>query len=127
MIRETKKKQRAFKIGIFTVVLVVSVITMLKSVVDCSPILFVRIGQEAVGSIDFKLQSPLESNAMISGDVNYYAIDPFNNPFKIKRDKGWPFPDNEADMPKPDPDPPENYHGELVASTEKDGLGGKEL
>ena len=53
LIRETKKKQRAFQIGIFTVFLVVTVITMLKSVVDCSPILFVKIGQDAVGAIDF--------------------------------------------------------------------------
>ena len=58
LMRETKKKQRAFKIGIFTVILVVTVITMLKSVIDCTPILFVKIGQDAAGAIDFKLQSP---------------------------------------------------------------------
>ena len=38
------KKPTAFKIGVFTVFLVVMCITMLKSVVDSSPILFVKIG-----------------------------------------------------------------------------------
>ena len=42
---EIQKKPSAFKIGIFTVFLVVMVITMLKSVVDSAPILFVKIGQ----------------------------------------------------------------------------------
>ena len=75
------KKQRAFKIGIFTVFLVVMIITMLKSVVDSSPILFVRIGQMAVGAIDFKLQAPTKPNAMIDGNVNFYNINPFDNPY----------------------------------------------
>jgi len=41
---EMTKKPSAIKIGIFTVFLVVMVITMLKSVVDSAPILFVNIG-----------------------------------------------------------------------------------
>ena len=40
---------------------------------------------------------------MINGDVNYYAIDPFNNPFQIDRDDWWPFSDPGAAPPKPDP------------------------
>jgi hypothetical protein len=81
LIRETGKKQRAFRIGIFTVFLVVMVITMLKSVVDCTPILFVRIGQDAAGAVDYQLQAPSKGNAMIKANVNFYDIDPFNNPF----------------------------------------------
>ena len=41
---ETMKKPTAFKIGVFTVFLVVMVITMLKSVVDSAPILYVKLG-----------------------------------------------------------------------------------
>lgn len=81
MIVEQTKKQRALKIGIFTVFLVVMVITMLKSVVDCSPIIFVKIGQDQVGAIDFSMTSPNGGNAELDGNVNFYAIDPFHNPF----------------------------------------------
>ena len=65
--------------------LVVTVITMLKSVVDSTPILFVKIGQETAGAIDFKMSARLKGANMIKGNVNYYAIDPFDNPFKVKR------------------------------------------
>ena len=44
LIQEQTKKARAFKIGIFTVFIVVMVITMLKSVVASSPLVFVKIG-----------------------------------------------------------------------------------
>ena len=53
MIQEQSKKMRAFKIGVVTVFIVVMVITMLKSVVASSPLLFVKIGQISVGAIDF--------------------------------------------------------------------------
>ena len=43
---EQSKKQRAMKIGIFTIFLVVMIITMLKSVVDSAPIIFVKMGQD---------------------------------------------------------------------------------
>lgn len=52
---EIYKKPTSFKIGVFTVFLVVMVITMLESVVDSAPILFVKLGQEEVGAIDFTL------------------------------------------------------------------------
>ena len=96
LLRDTVKKQRACQIGIFTVFLVVMVITMLKSVIDCSSILFVRVGQEAVGTVDFQLTAPVKSNAMLNANVNYYNIDPFNNPYKIKRSDNWPFPTDDV-------------------------------
>ena len=46
LVSETQKKPNACKIGIFTVFLVVMVITMLKSVVDSAPILYVKLGQD---------------------------------------------------------------------------------
>lgn len=57
------------------------VITMLKSVVASSPLLFVKIGQDTVGAIDFQLAG--ETNGLINANTNYYNIDPFNNPFAI--------------------------------------------
>jgi len=63
------------RIGIFTVFIVVAIITMLESVISITPILFVQMGQEEAGAIDFKMTySP--SN-LVSGDVNFYAVDPF--------------------------------------------------
>ena len=69
------KKPSAIKIGIFTVFLVVMVITMLESVVDSAPILFVKLGQDNVGAIDFTLTSDSTTYKMVP--VNYYNIDPF--------------------------------------------------
>ena len=81
LISEQTKKQEALKIGIFTVFLVVMIIAMLKSVVDSAPILFVKLGQESAGAFDFRMVSPMASNAMRVGDVNYYAVNPWHNPF----------------------------------------------
>ena len=50
--------------------LVVCMITMLKSVVDSSPIIFVKIGQEQAGAIDYQLTSPTWGNQYTIGDVN---------------------------------------------------------
>lgn len=40
------KKQRSFKIGVFTVFLVVMFISLLKSIVDVAPIAFLKVGQD---------------------------------------------------------------------------------
>lgn len=42
---EQQRKASSLKIGIFTVFLVVTIITMLESVISIAPILFVNIGQ----------------------------------------------------------------------------------
>ena len=73
------KKPTAFKIGVFTVFLVVMVITMLKSVVDSAPILFVKLGQDEAGAIDFTLK--VSSNSYNTVPLNYYNIDPFLGQF----------------------------------------------
>ena len=77
MCSESFKKPTAFKIGVFTVFLVVMCITMLKSVVDSSPILFVKIGQSEVGAIDITLRAKSPLSYTMTGNVNYYDIDPF--------------------------------------------------
>ena len=56
-------------------------ITMLKSAVDCTPIIFVKIGQDQVGAIDYSMSSPSGGNGEINANMNWYAIDPFHNPF----------------------------------------------
>ena len=76
MCSESKKKPTAFKIGVFTVFIVVMCITMLKSVVDSSPILFVKIGQSEVGAIDFTLREKDPASYVQSGNINYYNINP---------------------------------------------------
>ena len=40
---DIKKKQRSFKIGLFTIVLVVTFLTLLKSLIDIAPIAFLKV------------------------------------------------------------------------------------
>lgn len=76
MLSESNKKPTGFKIGVFTVFIVVMCITMLKSVVDSSPILFVKIGQSEVGAIDITLRAGDPLEALEAGNFNYYNINP---------------------------------------------------
>lgn len=48
---------------------------MLESVISITPILFVQMGQEEAGAIDFKMT--YSSSNLINGDVNFYAANPF--------------------------------------------------
>ncbi len=61
------------------------VITMFKSVIDSSPILFVKVGQEQVGAVDFMLVAD-SGTSMLNADVNPYDIDMFQNDFLVQRD-----------------------------------------
>ena len=38
---------------------------------------------------------------MIRGNVNFNAVDPFNNPYKVRRDKNWPFPNSSVQKSSP--------------------------
>ena len=76
---ETQKKPTAFKIGVFTVFLVVMVITMLKSVVDSAPVLYVKLGQDSVGAIDYTLTT--RNSAYKRVPNNLYGINPFEGEF----------------------------------------------
>ena len=79
LLSETMKKPTACKIGVFTVFLVVLVITMLKSVVDSAPILYVKLGQDSVGAIDYTLTT--HNNAYKRVPNNLYGINPFEGQF----------------------------------------------
>lgn len=70
------RKQRAFRIGVCTIFLVVSFITMLKAVVDVSPIAFLKLAQNQGGNFDFQMVSSA-GNMLSPGDLNYYGVDPF--------------------------------------------------
>ena len=63
--------------------ILVMVMTMFKSVVESSPIIFVKIGQQQVGAIDFTL-TPTQETSMESGNMNYYAINPWKNPLAVE-------------------------------------------
>jgi hypothetical protein len=52
-LSDLQRKQRAFKIGVSTIFIVVSFITMLKAIVDVSPIAFLKLAQNNAGSFDF--------------------------------------------------------------------------
>jgi hypothetical protein len=75
VVAEQQRKTSSLKIGIFTVFLVTTIITMMVSVTDITPILFVKMGQENAGAIDMQLTF-MQSN-LVSGDVNFYTVDPF--------------------------------------------------
>ena len=44
--KDIKKKAKSFRIGVFTVFLVVSFITALKSLIDVAPIAFLKVAQD---------------------------------------------------------------------------------
>ena len=58
------------------------VICFLESVLSCTPILFVKFGQKAVGAIDFTMFSTKSNSGYVKGNRNFYNIDPFNNPLQ---------------------------------------------
>jgi hypothetical protein len=53
---------------------------MLKSLVDVTPIIFVKIGQDQVGTVDFRLITASPKTALSDANRNFYATDPWNNP-----------------------------------------------
>jgi hypothetical protein len=78
VISELSKKKEAFQIGIFTVFLVVMIITMLKGVIDAMPVLFLQIAETQNGSLDFRM-TPVNADFKLNlGTQNYYAVDPFD-------------------------------------------------
>lgn len=70
------KKKRSFRIGVFTIFLVVTFIMLLKSIVDVAPIAFLKVGQDQAGIFDFQLASDY-NEPYVDGDVNPFTTDPF--------------------------------------------------
>lgn len=76
--KDIKKKARSFRIGVFTVFLVVSFITALKSLIDVAPIAFLKVAQDQAGAIDVKMVSDIDKQIQ-DGDLNYYRLDHLSN------------------------------------------------
>lgn len=55
----------------FTIFIVVSFITMMKSIIDIVPVAFLKVGQDTGGTFDFDLRSDY-SKRIRNGDVNAY-------------------------------------------------------
>ena len=55
---DIKKKPRSFKIGFFTIFLVVSFLTLLTNIVSLSPVIFLRIAEDSMGDADI-LMTPI--------------------------------------------------------------------
>ena len=68
------KKQRAFKIGLISIYLVVFFITMLMNVISVSPTIFIRLSEDQVGEADF-IFVPMLTNVDVSTAVNQSAFD----------------------------------------------------
>ena len=58
---------------------------MLQSVVDCAPILFVKIGQDEAGGFDIKVTRKSPKQQVSTGNMNYYGLDPFYGPFEWRK------------------------------------------
>jgi len=71
LISDIKKKPRSFNIGIFTVFLVVSFLTLLQSVVDITPVAFLKLAEDAVGAVDFQLTA-ISGTPFENGNFYYY-------------------------------------------------------
>lgn len=61
----------------FTVFLVVSFITTLKSMIDVAPIAMLKVGQDQAGSIDLMMRA--SSDDYSDGDIYSPEINPFDN------------------------------------------------
>ncbi len=72
LVSEQTKKARSFQIGVFTVFLVVSFLTFLKSALDIAPITFIKLASDTVGYTDFRLLPNFHSSAyMQDGNANF--------------------------------------------------------
>ena len=74
---DIKKKQRSFKIGVFTIFLVVTFIVMLKSVVDKIGVAFLKVAQDQGGIFDIMMTSGSDGYS-VAGDIDLYNSDPFD-------------------------------------------------
>lgn len=70
------RKARSFRIGVFTIFLIVSFVTVLKGVVDAAPVVFLKLAQDGSGNFDFQLASDY-GERLVNGDLNYYDGEPF--------------------------------------------------
>jgi hypothetical protein len=51
-VEDIKKKPRSFKIGFFTIFLVVAFLSLLTNIVGLSPVIFIRVCENELGDTD---------------------------------------------------------------------------
>jgi len=93
---EQAKKPESLKIGVFTVFLTVGVVTMLQSVMSITPILFVQMGQNEAGAIDFRLTYALSN--YLEGDSDWYNVNPFDYNATANKVSYSPLDTNDAPL-----------------------------
>lgn len=73
LVSEQSKKARSFQIGVFTIFLVVSFLTLLKSAVDVAQVAFVKIASDQVGISDFRFVGSAQNfeSPLIDGNDNF--------------------------------------------------------
>lgn len=62
IVSDIEKKPRSYKIGVFTVFLVCTFLTILYSGIQLTPALFIRLGEDQAGDIDFIMSPVAASN-----------------------------------------------------------------
>lgn len=62
LISDLKKKQRSFRIGLLTVLIVTTCITVLMSGITISPLIFMKLSENDVGETDVVLTPAVGSN-----------------------------------------------------------------
>ena len=77
LLRDQAKKPTAFKIGVFTVFIVVAFMVMMTGLVQTTPIVFVSMSQNEAGAIDFMLTPTLGEGLFTDANVNPYSLNPF--------------------------------------------------
>ena len=71
---EMKKKQRAFKIGFGTVMIVVIFVTALESVLQSVPLVFLKIAEDQVGEADI-IMMPTKAILYNPENLLVYTLD----------------------------------------------------
>ena len=92
IMSDLKKKPRSYKIGMFTVGLVVTFVVFMWSVVEGTPLIFLKLSQDQVGEADIVVRASGANNLSVSGNVYEGAVNPWNSPRdKSKEAEGIPL------------------------------------
>jgi len=62
LFADLKKKQRSFRIGLITIIIVTTFVTLLMSGIIISPLIFLRLSESDVGEIDAVLNPSIGTN-----------------------------------------------------------------
>jgi hypothetical protein len=69
LISDLKKRQRSFKIGFMTILIVVGFLTFLQSAIQLAPLMFLKMAENTMGAVDILL-TPLPNTTKILNPQN---------------------------------------------------------